>query len=166
MSHFACHMSYVKCLCWSLGHAEQLLFSCVSSKVSICNYVTCHMSHVACHMSHVKCLCWSLGHAEQLLFSCLGWKISVYRWKWQCFFWTSTSCQLSNCPMVQLSKCPTIPMFKCSVLILGTCLTNVIFICRLIRHCLWVKIGMLFFTTTAAAPPGPVTRPIIELVAS
>ena len=26
--------------------SEQLLFSCVSSKVSICNYVACHMSHV------------------------------------------------------------------------------------------------------------------------
>ena len=35
--------------------SEQLLFSCVSSKVSICNYVTCHMSHVTCHMSHVIC---------------------------------------------------------------------------------------------------------------
>ena len=26
---------FVTCLCWSLGHGEQLLFSCVSSKVSI-----------------------------------------------------------------------------------------------------------------------------------
>ncbi len=43
----------VTCLCWSLGHAEQLLFSCVNSKVSICNYVTCYMSHFARHMSHV-----------------------------------------------------------------------------------------------------------------
>ena len=34
---------------------EQLLFSCVSSKLSICNYVTCHMSHVTCHMSLVTC---------------------------------------------------------------------------------------------------------------
>ena len=52
-------------------HTEQLLFSCLYSKVSICNYVTCHilhvtcnmshcechMSHCACHMSYVKCLC-------------------------------------------------------------------------------------------------------------
>ena len=30
--------------------SEQLLFSCVSSKVSICNYVTCRMSHVICQM--------------------------------------------------------------------------------------------------------------------
>ena len=56
MSHFACHMSYVKCLCWFLGHAEQLLFWCLCSKVSICNYVTCHMLHVACDMWHVTCL--------------------------------------------------------------------------------------------------------------
>ena len=59
MSNCACHMSYIKCLCWFLGHAEQLLFwTCWSlcSKVSICNYVTCHMLHVTCRMSHVTCL--------------------------------------------------------------------------------------------------------------
>ena len=56
MSHCACHMPYVKCLCWFLGHAEQLLFWCLCSKVSICNYVTCHMLHVTCRMSHVTCL--------------------------------------------------------------------------------------------------------------
>ena len=71
MSHVACHMSYVKCLCWSLGYAEQILFSCLCSKVSICNYVTCQILHVTCHMLFVKCLCCSLGHAEQQLFSCL-----------------------------------------------------------------------------------------------
>ena len=27
-------VSYVKCLCWSLGHADQFLFSCLSSKVT------------------------------------------------------------------------------------------------------------------------------------
>ena len=86
MSHCACHMSYVKCLCWFLGHAEQLLFSCLCSKVSICDYVTCHMSHVTRHMSYVKCLCWSLGHAEQFLFSCLCSNIAVYGCKRQCFF--------------------------------------------------------------------------------
>ena len=50
MSHCAFHMSCVKCLCWSLVHSEQLLFSCVSSKVIIYNYVTCHMLHVLCQM--------------------------------------------------------------------------------------------------------------------
>ena len=29
------YASYVKCLCWSLGHAEQLLFSCLCSKVAV-----------------------------------------------------------------------------------------------------------------------------------
>ena len=48
-------MLYVKCLCWSLRHAEQLLFSGLCSKVSICNYVTCHISHVRCQMSYVIC---------------------------------------------------------------------------------------------------------------
>ena len=67
MSHFACHMSYIKwlwwflghvvtvtvtvpvtCLCWSLAHAEQFLFSCLCSKVNICNYVTFRMSHDIC----------------------------------------------------------------------------------------------------------------------
>ena len=56
MSYVTCHMSYVKWLCWSLVHAEQLLFSCLYSKVSICNYVICHMSHFACHMSHITLL--------------------------------------------------------------------------------------------------------------
>ena len=88
ISHVRCHMSqcdmlFVKCLSWSSGHSEQILFSCVCSKVSICNYVTCHMSHVTCHMSYVKCLCWSLGHAEQFLFSCLCWNVAVYGWKCQ-----------------------------------------------------------------------------------
>ena len=32
MSHVTCH---VKCLCWSLGHAEQRLFSCLGSKVAV-----------------------------------------------------------------------------------------------------------------------------------
>ena len=84
VSVFVTETVSVTCLCWSLAHAEQLLFSCVSSKVSICNYVTCcmshfacHMSHCACHMSYVKCLCWFLGHAEQLLFWCLCSKVSI-----------------------------------------------------------------------------------------
>ena len=50
MSHFTCHMSHVTCLCWSLGHAEQLLFSWVSSKVIVCHAVACHMSYVICQM--------------------------------------------------------------------------------------------------------------------
>ena len=40
--------------------SEQLLFSCVSSKVSICNYVTCRMSHVTCHMSNAYVDHWDM----------------------------------------------------------------------------------------------------------
>ena len=71
MSHVTCHMSYVKCLYWSLGHAEQLLFSCLMS------HDTCHILPFTCHMLYVKCLCWSFGHAEQLLFSCVSSKVSI-----------------------------------------------------------------------------------------
>ena len=35
MSHVACHMSHVKCLSWSLGHAEQFLFSCLCSNIAV-----------------------------------------------------------------------------------------------------------------------------------
>ena len=44
-----CHMS--KCLCWSLGHAEQLLFSCLGWKLSVyrwkwqCFFLDHHHSH-------------------------------------------------------------------------------------------------------------------------
>ena len=85
----------VKCskyLCWSLGHNEQLLFSCLCSKVAYMWNVKCQVvSFVKCQVSDVKCLSWSLGHAEQLLFSCLGWKLSVSGWKCQWFFLDSTS---------------------------------------------------------------------------
>ena len=35
---------------------DQVCQISVCSKVSICNYVTCHMLHVTCRMSHVTCL--------------------------------------------------------------------------------------------------------------
>ena len=89
MSHFTYHMSYVKCLCWSLGHAEQLLFSCLCSKVSICNYVTCHMSHFAFHMSHVICQrkMWRklLMRRRMLLVTKHGWLGSWYAY-WVCIY--------------------------------------------------------------------------------
>ena len=111
MSHFACHKSFVKCLCWSLGHAEQLLFSCARSKVSICNYVICHLWHFASEISYVKCLCRSLGHAEQFLFSCIWSNLAVYWWKWQWFFWTTGPLPVSG-PVIEIpgylffQKCP------------------------------------------------------------
>ena len=52
--------------------SEQLLFSCLWSKVT-------SGSHV-CQMSIVKC---QMSTSEQLLFSCLWSKVMVYRWKWQ-----------------------------------------------------------------------------------
>ena len=79
MSHCAFHMSCVKCLCWSLVHSEQLLFSCVSSKVSICNYVTCRMSHVICQMLMltVGTCRTSFVFISMLKIRCLGAKIAM-----------------------------------------------------------------------------------------
>ena len=96
MSHCAFHMSCVKCLCWSLVHSEQLLFSCVSSKVIIYNYVTCHMSHVACHMSHVACqmlklivaTCWTIiVFMSMLKCWCLWVKMTMVIFSWEPALW-------------------------------------------------------------------------------
>ena len=105
MSHFACHMSpcachmSFKCLCVSLGHAEQLLFSCVSSKVSICNYVTCRMSHVTCLMSNAYVDPWDMlnnfcfhVYAEMSLF--MGENVNV-------FFLTATPSPVTT-PIIEL----------------------------------------------------------------
>ena len=124
MLHVTCCMSYVKCLCWSLGHAEQLLFSCVSSKVSICNYVTCHISPFTCHMLYVKCLCWSLGHAAQLLFSWLCSKVSIYNYI-TCHM-SHFACHMSHC-LCHMSHV----LCQVLMLILGTCWTTFVFMCKL-----------------------------------
>ena len=76
--------------------SEQLLFSCVSSKVSICNYIICRLSHVTC-------LCWSLGHAKQFLFSFLCSNVDVYGWKWQCLFFLPQQPQPHPCMWVKQS---------------------------------------------------------------
>ena len=65
MSYVTCHIAHVTChmsnaYVDSPGHAEHILFSCVSSKVSICNYVTCRMSHVTCHMSNAYVDRWDM----------------------------------------------------------------------------------------------------------
>ena len=83
----ACFSVFLTSCCSS----EQLLFSCVSSKVIVCHAIY-HMSNVIGQLLKL----WSLVHAEQLLFSCLGSKVTVYKWKLQCFFWTSSS---SSVPM-------------------------------------------------------------------
>ena len=54
--------------------SEQLLFSCVSSKVIVCHAIY-HMSYFTYHMSNVKCL---------------GSKVTVYSRKLQWFFWDSS----------------------------------------------------------------------------
>ena len=35
VAYVKCQVSNVKCLCWSLGHAEQFLFSCLCSNVDV-----------------------------------------------------------------------------------------------------------------------------------
>ena len=114
-----------------MAHAEQLLFSCVSSKVSICNYVTCCMSHCACHMSYVKCLCWSLGHAEQLLFSCLCSKVSICNY---------VTCHMSHVTFrishVTLRMSHVI--YQMLMLILGTCWTTFVLMSMLKSEYLWL----------------------------
>ena len=95
------HISQSRESCeWSLGltwHAEQLLFWCVSSKVSICNHVTCQISPFTCHMLYVKCWCWSFGHAEQLLFSCLCSKVSICNYL-TCYI-SHVRCHMSHCAL-------------------------------------------------------------------
>ena len=60
MSDVTLRMSHVMCQMLMLILEEQLLFSCVSSKQIIYNYVTCHMSHVTCHMSNAYVDPWDM----------------------------------------------------------------------------------------------------------
>ena len=96
MSHCACHMSYDKCLCWFLGHAEQLLFWCLCSKVSICDYVTCHISHVTCHNAHVTC------HMSNAYAYVDSWDMlnnfcfHVYAQKWVFVIMSHVACHMSH----------------------------------------------------------------------
>ena len=121
----------VTCLCWSLGHGEQLLFSCVSSKVSICNYVTCHLSHFTFHMLYVKCLCCFFGHAEQFLFSCLWSKVSIYI----CLCWSLGHAEqlLFSCLFAKVSICNYV---TCHIPDVTLCLSLIhIWRCRRIERC-------------------------------
>ena len=122
MSHFACQMShvtlrmsqcdmlFVKCLSWSSGHSEQILFSCVCSKVSICNYVTCHMSHVTCLMSNAYVDPWDMLN---------NFCFHVYAQKWVFVIMSHVTFRMSHviCQMLML--------------ILGTCWTTFVFMCKL-----------------------------------
>ena len=93
ISPFTCHMLYVKCLCWSFGQAEQLLFSCLCSKVSICNYVTCHILHVRCHIVHVTCNMSNAydDHWDMLNNFCFH----VYAQKWVFVIMSDVTCHIA-----------------------------------------------------------------------
>ena len=122
MSHYACHMSYA--YYWSFGHAEQLLFSCLYSKVSICNYVTCHMSHVACHMSHVTCL---MSNAYVVPWDMLNnFCFHVYAQKWIFVIMSHVTFRMSHV------------ICKMLMLILNTCWTTFVFMWKLKSEYLWL----------------------------
>ena len=138
MWHVTCDTSYFKCLCWSLGHAEQLLFSGLCSKVSISNYVTCDMSHFACHIVHVICQMLML-----ILRTC--WTTFVFMWKLKSeYLWT---CHMSHvaCHMSHV-------LCQMLMLILGTCWTIFVFMSMLKCRCLWVKMSMCFFFDSHTLP--------------
>ena len=80
-------------------HAEQLLFSCLCSKItlSLSHSHTLALSHSrTLTLSHSLILSFNHSrHAEQVLFSCLGSKVAVYCRKLQCFFYHSSHHTLS-----------------------------------------------------------------------
>ena len=94
LNNFCFHVYAQKSLSHSLilsftlsRHAEQLLFSCLGSKVtlSLSHSLTLTLSHsFNLSFNHSR-------HAEQVLFSSLCSKFAVYRRKLQCFFFTSSA---------------------------------------------------------------------------
>ena len=150
----------VTCLCWSLAHAEQLLFSCLCSKVSICDYVTCHILHVTCHIAHVTC---HMSNAYVDSWDMLNnFCFEVFAQKWVFVIMSHVTCCMSHvaCHMSHV----LCQMLK---LILGTCWPIFVFMSMLKCRCLWMKTSMLFFTDFLTDFwPSPVSEPIIELVPS
>ena len=72
------------------------LTECVSSKVTVCNAVTCHISLLyITYMSNAYVDTWDMLN-EQFLFSCPCSKVTVYRSKWQCSFWHHHLCFLDG----------------------------------------------------------------------
>ena len=159
MWHCACHMSYVKCLCWFLGHAEQLLFWCLCSKVSICDYVTCHISHVTCHIAHVTC---HMSNAYVDPWDMLNnFCFHVYTQKWVFVIMSHVTSNMSHCTChmsyvkclcwflghaeqllfwclcSKVSICDYVTcrmshvICEMLMLILGTCWTTFVFMCKL-----------------------------------
>jgi len=136
----SCHalmLSYVKCLCWSLGHAEQLLFSCLCSKVTVYDCLSCcHVMQSCCHMSSAY-----VDHWDMLNNFCFH----VYSQK-SLFM---IVCHAVICQLLML--------------ITGTCWTTFVFMSMLKSHCLWPKIAMCFFWQP---PHPPVSLEFLELVPS
>ena len=128
---------------WSFGHAAQLLFSCVSSKLIVCHDDKRYLRDSrGSHDSRVTE--WSMGHAEQLLFSCVSSKVTVCHaitchvsgpwdnngtcWPTFVFLGKLKSDCLSSYHMSHV-------ICKMLMLILGTCLTTFAFMSMLKSHC-------------------------------
>ena len=95
VSNVKCQVSNVNCLCWSLGHAEQLLFSCLCSKVA---YVKCQVSSVKCQMLMlILGTCWTTFVFMSML------KSDIYQM-------SSIKCQML---MLILGTCRTTFVFMC-----------------------------------------------------
>ena len=86
MSHVTCHMSHVNCLCWSLGHAEQFLFSC---------------SNVAVYGWKVQCLFFDITTTTTTTLAC---EWTNHRVGSQLKRLTNISCQCINKVMVSMKK--------------------------------------------------------------
>ena len=107
----------VTCLCWSLAHAEQLLFSCLCSKVSICNYVTCHMSNTY------------VDPRDMLI----NFSFHVYAQKWVFVIMSHVTCCMSHvaCHMSHVTCRMSHVLCQMLMLILGTCWTTFVFMCKI-----------------------------------
>ena len=76
---------------WSLGHAEQLLSSCVCSKFTLSHSRTLTLSHsLIISFNHSR-------HAEQVLFWSLCSEVTVYSRKLQCFFLDTSHSHTLSC---------------------------------------------------------------------
>ena len=130
--------------------SEQLLFSCVSSKVSICNYVTCRMSHVACRMSHVIC---------QMLMLIVGtcWTIFVFmsmlksEYLWLCHR-SQVTCHMSHV------RCLCWSLGHAEQFLFSSLCSKVAVYRR--------KLQCFFLTAGSSSSPDPLTLEFIELVPS
>ena len=99
LSHVTHHMSFIKCLFWSLRHFEQPDFSCVSSKVIVRHAVTCLMSHFTFHMSHITC---HISNAYFVLKTC--WTTFVFMCKLKSDFLSCCHMSRVTCDICDMSQ--------------------------------------------------------------